>query len=259
MSKRPSAAATLAGRLDGSASAAAANASAGRHRAADPLQRDPVDELLLDAAGARVALEPCELFFGVSPSSPAGACSGATNGGRPGANWGWRMSSARSAAGESGSRRSASSPLPAARRIAVAAREQREPEVEADDAAVRLGGGELLQALDGPVRPGRDRRPDGGLDGVGVLGQQLVEARAGRFSVAVVEERLGVAQRPRFEVVADGEAELERRRRRSADVVAGAALSSSAWSTVTPTTTAAAAVAARPTRRRARPWDTRRA
>ena len=152
---------------------------------------------------------------GESPSSPGGASSGATNGGRPGANCGLRRSSARSAAGVSGStsptcaqalRAPSSSPLASRAR----------PEVEPDDAALRLLGGERLQALHRAFRPGRDRRADGGFHRLRILREDLLEAGEAAGPVALVDQRLRLPESVGLGVAPDGEAQLERRRRRSA-------------------------------------------
>ena len=76
--------------------------------------------------------------------------------------------------------------------LLVAARQERKAEVEPGDAARRVVGRKRLEAIDRPLGPGGDRGSDCGLDGVGVLGQDLLEAGAAPCAVALVDEPLGL-------------------------------------------------------------------
>ena len=144
------------------------------------------------------------------PEVRAGASSGATNGGRPGAN-----SRVEDVLGPERGRRVRVAALHLAQLAdgtrLVPGGQEREAEVESRDAARRVLRDELLQSPLGPVRPGGDGGADGRLDRVGVLGEDLLEARGRLGAAALVVQPLGCAQRPGLGVVAEKQPQLEGR------------------------------------------------
>ena len=228
---------------------------AGGDGPAHPLERDAVAEPLVDAAVRARRSSSASCSSGESPSSSSGASSGATKGGRPGANWGWRTSSARRAAGESRSTRSASFQLAtAASRSPLASwarprwkstRPLAGSSAASDSSRLTVLSGQAAMAA--PTAASTDSGSS--------ASSSSKRARAASRSPS--SRSRSASRSVRLRIVAEREAELERRRplvgRRGRR-----GIFTSACSTVTPTTSAAAAVAARPTSRRARRWDTAR-
>lgn len=97
------------------------------------------------------------------------------------------------------------------RGLRLSFRQQGEAEVKPRDAAVRMLGNERPEARGRPRRPRGDRGTHGGLDGGRVRAQKLLEANAGGVPPPLLEHTLGRPESARLLVVAEEQAELERR------------------------------------------------
>src|ERR687891_3011048 len=112
----------------------------------------------------------------------------------------------------------------ARRRLRLAARQKREPEMEPRDAALRLLVDETAKPLDGSVRPGRDRLADRRLDRAWIVREDLLESLPGGGPLAVVEEALRLPEGASLGIVAREETELERGRGQGGAGLAGASV-----------------------------------
>ena len=167
LSKRPSAAATRAGRSSGVGGDGRIEGLPRGDRPADALERHAVGEPLLDAAGAGPALQLVELLLRRQVFEPRRRLQRGDE--RRAARGKVRMEDVVGAHRGRRVRLAALHLAPLARRaLGVPARQEREAEMKAGDAAVGLLGDERLQTLHRPVGPGGDRRADRGLDGVGI-------------------------------------------------------------------------------------------
>jgi sulfur-carrier protein adenylyltransferase/sulfurtransferase len=181
------------------------------HRPPDALECDSVGELRVAVAGRGPPLELGELALGGQALEPGRRLQRSDEGRPPGRELRMEdvLGTERRRRVRIGSHRL--SPLPDGP-VVVPRSVEREAEVKPGDAARRVVGNDLLEALDRPVGPTCDRRPDGGLHRARVLSEELCEARARLLPLPVLEKRLGLAERTGFGVVADEETELERRR-----------------------------------------------